>query len=111
MGSSCCPLTRLEAMLREWLLELRMRGRTPRAIDSYQQKLAWCLQTGQSETLGELTGFELKRYLGELRDRDLADNTIHRFFAVVRGWAGGADREVWWTAPSGMATWEGPGRT
>jgi hypothetical protein len=41
--------------------------------------MAWYLKTGQAETLGQLTAHELKRYLGELRDRDLADNTIHGF--------------------------------
>src|SRR5215472_11001093 len=77
-----------------------MRGRTPRTIDSYQQKPAWCLKTGQSETLGELTGFELKRYLGELRDRDLADNTIHGFFEVLRAFASWADREGYRVDPA-----------
>lgn len=83
----------LEAMLREWLLELRMLGRSPRTIDWYQQKMTWYLKTGQAETLGELTAYELKRYLGELRDRDLADNTIHGFFEVLRAFASWADRE------------------
>jgi integrase len=35
----------------------------------------------------------LKRYLGELRDRDLADNTIHGFFEVLRAFTSWADRE------------------
>jgi len=84
---------RIEALVREWLLELRMMGRRPRTIEWYRQKMAWYLKTGQAETLGQLTTYELKRYLGELRDRDLADNTIHGFFEVLRAFASWADRE------------------
>jgi len=35
---------RLEALLREWLLELRMTGRRPRTIEWYRQKMAWYLK-------------------------------------------------------------------
>src|SRR5262249_6203089 len=55
--------------------------------------MPWYLKTGQAERLGQLTAYELKRYLGELRDRDLADNTIHGFFEVLRAFASWADRE------------------
>jgi hypothetical protein len=57
----------LEALVGEWLLELRMMGRRPRTIEWYRQKMAWYLKTDQAETLGQLTTNELKRYLGELR--------------------------------------------
>ena len=93
LGGNETDERRLEAMLREWPLELRMLGRSPRTIDWYQQKMAWYLKTGQAETLAELTGYELKRYLGELRDRDLADNTIHGFFEVFRAFVSWADRQ------------------
>src|SRR5215472_11625410 len=73
--------------------------------------MAWYLKTGEAETLGQLTACELKRYLGELRDRDLADNTIHRFFEVLRALAGWADREVWCTAPSVSSICHRPGRS
>ena len=83
----------LDALVRDWLMELRMMGRRPRTIEWYRQKMAWYLKTGEAETLGQLTACELKRYLGELRDRDLADNTIHGFFEVLRAFASWADRE------------------
>jgi site-specific recombinase XerD len=70
-----------------------MLGRRPRTIEWYRQKMAWYLKTGQAGTLGQLTAHELKRYLGELRDRALADNTIHGFFEVLRAFASWADRE------------------
>jgi len=41
--------------------------------------MAWYLNTGQAGTLSELAAYELKRYIGELRDQDLADNAIHGF--------------------------------
>jgi site-specific recombinase XerD len=84
---------RLEPLVREWLLELKVMGRSGRTIEWYEQKMAWYLKSGQAETLGELTAFELKRYLGELRDRGLADNTIHGFFETLRAFASWADRE------------------
>jgi site-specific recombinase XerD len=79
--------------VREWLVELRMMGRSPRTIEWYRQKRDWYLGTGQAQSLQEFTAYELKRYLGELRDRDLADNTIHGFFEVLRAFASWADRE------------------
>ena len=81
-----------------------MMGRRPRTIEWYQQKMAWYLKTGQAETLGQLTAYELKRYLGELRDRDLADNTIHGFFEVLRAFASWADREGYPVDPALLRT-------
>src|SRR6266545_3511254 len=70
-----------------------MMGRSPRTIEWYHQKMDWYLRTGQASALSELTAYELKRYLGGLRDRNLADNTIHGFFEVLRAFASWADRE------------------
>jgi len=46
LGGNETDERRLEAMLREWPLELRMLGRSPRTIDWYQQKMARYLKTG-----------------------------------------------------------------
>lgn len=62
--------------------------------------MAWYLNTGEAETRGELTAYELKRCLGELRDRGVADNTIHSFFEVLRAFASWADREGYPVAPA-----------
>ena len=86
--------------MQEWLLELRMMGRRPRTIEWYQQKMAWHLNTGQAGALSQLTAYELKRYLDGLRDRDLADNTIHGFFEVLRAFASWADREGYAVDPA-----------
>jgi integrase/recombinase XerD len=85
--------TSLRALTREWLLELKVLGRSPRTLEWYGQKVDWYLRTGQAATLSELTAFELKRYLGELRDRGLADNTIHGFFEILKALANWAARE------------------
>ena len=49
----------------------------------------------------ELTAYELKRCLGELRDRGLADNTIHGFFETMWAFANWADREGYSVDPAG----------
>ena len=83
----------LAPLIREWLLELKMMGRSPRTLRWYQQKWDWYLKTGRASTLSELTGYELKRYLGELRERGLADTTIHAFFEVIKVFGNWAMRE------------------
>jgi integrase len=83
----------LEALVREWLLELKVMGRSPRTIDWYAQKMRSYLAASNVTRLSELTAFELKRFLGELRDRELAPNTIHGFFQTLRAMANWAQRE------------------
>jgi integrase/recombinase XerC/integrase/recombinase XerD len=92
--------TSLSALTREWLLELKVLGRSPRTLEWYGQKLDWYLRTGQAATVSELTAFELKRYLGELRDRGLADNTIHGFFEILKALANWAAREGYAVDPA-----------
>jgi Phage integrase, N-terminal SAM-like domain len=90
----------LVALTREWLLELKVMGRSPLTIKWYTQKLDWYRRTGQAQRLSELTAFELKRYLGELRDRGLADQTIHAFFEVLKAFANWASREGYAVDPA-----------
>jgi integrase len=82
----------LEALVREWLLELKV-GRSPRTIEWYAQKMRSYLAASHATRLCELTAFELKRFLGEQRDRGLAPNTIHGFFQTLRAMANWAQRE------------------
>jgi len=85
---------RLQPLIAEWLLELRVMGRSPRTIEWYRQKMKWYLESeGGPETLDRLTAFELKRLLGSLQERGLSANTVHGFFQVVRSFASWADRE------------------
>src|SRR5262249_43692358 len=63
------PVTRLEPLVREWLMDLQVLGRSPRTIRWYQQKIGWYLRSGGVETLEQLTAFEFKRYLADLQGR------------------------------------------
>ncbi len=83
----------LEALVREWLLEHKVMGRSPRTIEWYAQKMRSYLAASDATMLSELTAFELKRFLGELRDRGLAPNTIHGFFETLKALAGWTQRE------------------
>jgi site-specific recombinase XerD len=81
-------------LVREWLAELRVMGRSEQTINWYRQKMAWYLDhEGGPATLDGLTSAEIKRLLGSLIDRNLAPNTIHGFFEVVRAFANWALRE------------------
>jgi hypothetical protein len=62
----------IEAVAREWLLELRVMGRSPRTIGFYDQKLKQFLRESPAQLLVDLTAFELKRYLGDKRDLRLS---------------------------------------
>jgi len=83
----------LAAVAREWLLELRVMGRSPRTIGFYDQKLKQYLRESAATRLSDLTAFELKRYIGELRDRELSDHTIHGAYEVLKALGNWANRE------------------
>jgi hypothetical protein len=77
----------LKPLIREWLLELKVMGRSPRTIKWYEQKLDWYFRADGVVNLEALTAFELKRFLAEQQERGLSDNTIHGFFQVLRTFA------------------------
>jgi site-specific recombinase XerD len=91
---SAAARLRLQPLIAEWLLELRVMARSQRTIDWYQQKMTWYLEKeGGPRTLDRLTAFEVKRLLAGLQERGLSPNTVHGFFQVVRAFANWADRE------------------
>ena len=98
-GSEPLPVSaatglRLQPLIAEYLLELRVMARSPRTIAWYEQKLKWYLeQEGGPQTLDRLTPFEVKRLMARLQERGLSANTVHGFFQVVRSFATWADRE------------------
>ena len=96
VGDRVQPLRGLHpvrALLREWLLELKVMGRSQRTVDWYAQKMDWYRRSGGVENLEELNAFELKRFLAEQQERGLSDNTIHGFFQVIRSFANWCERE------------------
>jgi len=85
---------RMTGLVREWLAEVKVMGRSEQTIKWYQQKMDWYLgHEGGPATLEGLTSAEVKRLLGVLIDRGLAPNTVHGFFEVVRAFANWALRE------------------
>ena len=90
----------VRALLREWLLELKVMGRSARTVDWYQQKMDWYRRSGGVENLEELNAFELKRFLAEQQERGLSDNTIHGFFQVIKSFANWCAREEYPVDPS-----------
>ena len=66
----------LSALVREWLLDLKVAGRSPRTIRWYEQKMHGYARAGGVRTLELLTPYELKRYIAELQDRGLAPDTV-----------------------------------
>jgi len=94
LPSSTAHSLKLGALVAEWMQELKVMGRSPRTIAWYEQKMSWYMRhEGGPATLDLLTAFELKRLLANLQERDLAPNTIHGFFQVVRAFGNWADRE------------------
>jgi integrase/recombinase XerD len=85
--------TRMQPLVREWLMDLQVLGRSPRTIRWYQQKMDWYLGHGGVQTLQELTSYEVKRYLAELQGRGLTPNTVHGCFETLKAFANWAVRE------------------
>src|SRR4029077_3295718 len=96
VGARVQPLGGLHpvrALRREWLLELKVMGRSARTIDWYEQKMDWYRSSGGVENLEQLNAFELKRFLAEQQERGLSDNTIHGFFQAIKSFANWGARE------------------
>jgi site-specific recombinase XerD len=91
---------RLESLVREWLLDLQVAGRSPKTIRWYEQKIRWYLQSGGVEALEQLNGFELKRYLAERQRQGLADNSIHGDFETMKAFCNWALRDGYPVDPS-----------
>ena len=77
----------------QWVSDLRMQGRSPRTIDWYRQKIEAYLAHAGARTLSELTAESLREYVAGLQERELAENTIHGCFQVLKSLANWADRE------------------
>jgi hypothetical protein len=84
----------IAGLVREWLAELKVMGRSEQTIKWYRQKMDWYRgHEGGPANLDGLTSAEVKRLLGSLIDRGLAPNTVHGFFEVVRAFANWSLRE------------------
>jgi site-specific recombinase XerD len=83
----------LSDLAKQWVSDLRLQGRSQRTIDWYRQKVEAYLAHGDSRTLSEFTADSFRAYIACLQERELADNTIHGCFQVLKSLANWADRE------------------
>ncbi|HEY9288866.1 MAG TPA: tyrosine-type recombinase/integrase [Candidatus Dormibacteraeota bacterium] len=84
---------KLEPLVREWLLDLQVLGRSPKTIDWYRKHMRGYFQERQVRTLGQLTATELKGYLAAIQARGLAENTVRGSFQTIKALANWAVRE------------------
>jgi Phage integrase, N-terminal SAM-like domain len=91
---------RLESLVREWLLDLQVLGRSRNTIDWYEQKMRWFLAHGEARTLDQLTAFELKCFLAEQQSRGLSDNSVRGDFQTIKALASWAARENYRVDPA-----------
>jgi integrase len=85
--------TRLEPLVREWLLDLQVLGRSPKTIDWYRKHIHGYFQESAARTLDQLTAAGLKGYLAAIQARGLAENTVHGAFQTIKALANWAVRE------------------
>jgi site-specific recombinase XerD len=84
---------RIEPLVREWLLDVQVRGCSQRTIAWYAHKMGWFARHSDARTLAELTAFEFKRYLAEQQARGLSDSSVHGHFQVLKAFGNWACRE------------------
>lgn len=84
---------RIEPLVREWLLDVQVRGCSQRTIAWYAHKMGWFARHSDARTLAELTAFEFKRYLAEQQARGLSDYSVHGHFQVLKAFGNWACRE------------------
>jgi len=92
--------TRLEPLVREWLLDLQVLGRSPKTIDWYRKHVHGYFQERSVRTLDQLTAAELKGYLAVIQARGLAENTVHGAFQTIKALANWAVREGYAVDPA-----------
>jgi site-specific recombinase XerD len=80
-------------LAKHWESDLRMQGRSQRTIDWYRQKIEAYLGQGGARTLSDLTAESFREYIAGLQERELAENTIHGCFQVLKSLANWANRE------------------
>jgi site-specific recombinase XerD len=84
---------RLRDLADEWLLNLRVEGRSPRTLRWYCHHIDAYLAAGGVDHLGSLTAAELRRYICALQDRGLSDNSVRGAFLSLRCMCNWAARE------------------
>lgn len=91
---------RIEPLVREWLLDVQVRGCSQRTIAWYAHKMGWFERHSDARTLAELTAIEFKRYLAEQQARGLSDCSVHGHFQVLKAFSNWARREGYPVEPA-----------
>jgi len=91
---------KLEPLVREWLLDLQVLGRSPKTIDWYRKHIHGYFKESAVRTLDQLTAAGLKGYLAAIQARGLAENTVHGAFQTVKALANWAVREGYAVDPA-----------
>src|SRR5439155_3925280 len=63
--------TRLEPLVREWLLDLQVLGRSPKTIDWYRKHMNGYFRERLASSLDQVRAAELKGYLASIQARGL----------------------------------------
>ncbi len=92
--------TNLEPLVREWLLDLQVLGRSPKTIDWYRKHVHGYFLERSVRTLDQLTAADLKGYLAAIQARGLAENTVHGAFQTIKALANWAVREGYSVDPA-----------
>jgi hypothetical protein len=74
----------LDALVREWLLELKVMGRSPRTIEWYEQKMRCYLAASDATRLSELTAFEVTVELSQSCITLLTQGLLHDLLVPSR---------------------------
>jgi integrase len=74
----------IEALAREWLVNLRVEGRSSMTLRWYRHHIDAYLAAGGVTLLSRLDAPELRRYICELQDRGLSDNSVRGAFLTLK---------------------------
>jgi integrase len=83
----------IDALSREWLVNLRVEGRSPRTLRWYRHHIEAYLGAGGATSLSALDAAELRRYICSLQDRGLSDNSVRGAFLSIKCMCNWAARE------------------
>ena len=77
----------LEGAVREWLLELQIRGRSRRSIEWYEGRMRGFLRFSKARTLADLSLEAARQYIAHRQEAGLSDNSVHADYQTIKAFA------------------------
>ncbi len=77
----------LDATVREWLLDLRIRGRSPRSIEWYEGRMRGFVKHAMARTLADVDIERARTYMGHRQEAGLSDNSVHADYQTIKAFA------------------------